>query len=504
MMLPYLWQRGDLPVPDIVGARIGAMIGASYMNSTAIERRSFLKSAVQALLATPAISALAPFAVSEQAKAPARIGTSKPPAKSTLILNVRNLGAVGDGSTKDTLALQQTIDRVSVLGGGEVLVPAGNYLTGALVLRSNVRLHLEEDATLTGSPDMGDYPLAQIRWEGRWIKGYIGFISAMDAENFSIAGPGKIAGSEAIKGRIQRPSNLRLPALLEFTNCRNVRVEDCTTQQYGMWSIHPTFCSDIIFKNVVVKSGADGIDVDSCQRVVIDGCDFDTGDDCISLKSGRGAEAASQIGINPAITCEDVLITHCSFVDRGFACIGIGSEISGGIRNARIEHCKFNGARSHAIFIKSRVGRGAFVEDISVTDCDVSGMRQGFLSITNLNSGKSDEFNVPGDEGISLFRSFRFTNIRVTDVPRLVEATLHPRKPLDGITLSNITGTCAKGMTLANIKNAHLSGIKVTGYAEPLLAINNVTGTGLTGAGAIDGPKVPDAVPAPETPYKLH
>jgi polygalacturonase len=347
---------------------------------------------------------------------------------------------------------------------------------------------------------MADYPLAQVRWEGRWIKGYIGFISATDAENIGIVGPGKIVGSPAIKGRVERPSGLRLPALIEFINCRNVRVEDCNTHQFGMWSIHPVYCENIAFKNVVIKSGADGIDVDSCRHTVIDGCTFDTGDDCISLKSGRGAEAYTLLR-----TTVDVRISNCSFVDANFACIGIGSETSGGIRGVRIEHCKFLGARSHAIYIKSRVGRGAFIEDISADDLDVSGMQAGFLRINMLDSGKQDEFPVAGDEGIPTIRNFRFTNVRVVDVPTLVNSSaIHPRKPLDGFTLANVTGTCGKGIALANIKNAHLSGIKVTGYSGPLLSIANVTGTGLTGATTVDAPKLPDPVPPPATPYQLH
>jgi polygalacturonase len=493
------------------------------MQRTSIERRSFLKAAGKALIAAPAIAAFEPLA---PAQTPAKSAVRKPAApafKPSLVINVRDLGAIGDGTTMDSEAIRLAIERCAVLGGGEVLFPAGDYLTAAVVLRSNVTLRLEKDATLHGSPNMADYPLSIVHWEGRWIKGYIGFISAMDAENIAIVGSGRIIASAAIKGRVEHPSNRRLPALLEFTNCKNVLVQDVYTEQTGMWSIHPTFCTNITFKNVTVKSGADGIDADSCRHVIIDGCDFDTADDCISLKSGRGQEAAVQIGINPRITCEDVLITNCSFVDRGFACIGIGSEISGGIRNARIEKCKFNGARSHAIFIKSRVGRGAFIEDISVTDCDVSGMRQGFLSITNTNTGKADEFDVPGVAGISLFRNFRFSNIRVTDAPHLVEATqIHPLKPLDGLTLTNITGTCQKGMTFVNVKNLHLSGIKVTGFEGPLLATRNVTGTGLTGAvpyepaapaqggspglygGSGNGAKVPEPVAEPATPYKLH
>jgi len=422
------------------------------------------------------------------------------PAKVAVKLNVRDFGAVGDGKTKDTAAIQGTLDRCSVLGGGEVLVPAGEYLTGAIVLRSNTLLRLDEGATLFGSPDMADYPLTQVRWEGRWIKGYIGFVSAMDAENIGIAGKGKIIGSSAVVGRVDRKTKLRLPALIEFTSCKNVRVEDCFTKNYGMWSIHPTYCENITFKNVTVRSGADGIDIDSCKHVVIDGCDFDTTDDCISLKSGRGAEGYSILRMT-----EDVRISNCTFMDAVWACIGIGSETSGGIRNVHVEHCKCLGARTFAIYIKSRPGRGAFIEDIYMNDLEVSGAKAGFLRFNILDSGKQDEFMVPGDEGIPTIRNFHFSNIRVTDVPMLVDGVnIHPNKPLEGFSLTNVSGTCGKGIYLANIKHAELRNIKVTGFSGALLNTYNVTGTGLAGAAPLTAAKTPDPIPAPATPYLLH
>ena len=212
-----------------------------------------------------------------------------------------------------------------------------------------------------GRQDMSDYPFAQVRWEGHWVKGYIGFISATDAENIGIVGQGKDhRQSQSARQERAAARGYRFPALIEFNNCKNVRVEDLYTQQFGMWSTHPVYCENVTFKNVTFKSGADGIDVDSCKHTVIDGCTFDTADDSISLKSGRGAE-----GNDIGRVCEDTLITNCTLSDSGFACIGIGSETSAGVRNVRIEKCKFIHARSHAIFIKSRVGRGAFVEDIS-------------------------------------------------------------------------------------------------------------------------------------------
>src|SRR6202051_2811764 len=117
------------------------------------------------------------------------------PRKTGLVLDVRNFGAKGDGVAKDTAALQQAIDRCWVLGGGEVVVPAGNYLTGALALRSNTILRLEKDANIVGSPDLADYPVSQVRWGGKWIQGHLGLIYALEANHTGVVGPGKINGN---------------------------------------------------------------------------------------------------------------------------------------------------------------------------------------------------------------------------------------------------------------------------------------------------------------------
>jgi polygalacturonase len=472
--------------------------------SIRLERRRFLKNAMATTLAAPMLASLDTMALGQESGKPRKAAKGPAsPSRPALTLNVRDYGATGDGSTKDTLAIQLAIERCSALGGGTVVLPAGNYLSGALSLRSNVALHVEEKASLLGSPDLSDYPLAEVRWEGRWIKGYSAFLSAVDAQDFSISGPGKIVGSPAVKGRIERETQFRLPALMEFFRCNNVKVENCFTKNYGMWSIHPTYCESISFANLKVESGADGIDVDSCRHVTIDHCDFQTADDCISLKSGRGEE-----GLTINWPTEDVHISNCTFSDVYFACIGIGSETSAGIRDVFVDHCKCMGARTFAIYIKSRVGRGAFIENIVMNDLEVSGAKQGFLRFNLLNSGKQDEFPVPGEAGIPTIRNFRFSNVRVTDVPVLVEGiNINPLKPLDGLTLSNVTGTCGKGIFLANVKHAEIRNIKVTGYSGPLLNVSHVSGAGLAGAAQIaaaDLPKPVSPIPQPATPYDLH
>lgn len=298
--------------------------------------------------------------------------------------NVRAFGATGSGATKDTAAFQKALDACADAGGGTVMVPAGNYLVGSVELKSRTILVLEQDAHLLGSPDLEDYPVMKVRWEGKWIDGHRALIFAHDADHVAIVGPGKISGNPALGGR-QMP---RRPVLIEPINSTDVRLEGFSTEYHSMWSIHPTYCEKVIAKNLSLRStggNGDGIDVDSCKHVRIENCDIATGDDCIALKSGRGME-----GYRIAKPTDDVLISHCTLADSIFACIGIGSETSGGIRDVRIEDCKFTQARTYAIYIKSRPGRGAFIENISATNLEVATAPGGFLRINLLNSGIQD------------------------------------------------------------------------------------------------------------------
>jgi polygalacturonase len=446
---------------------------------------------------------LAVLALPTAGFAKTRMKAAGTPVSTRLLqLNVRDFGAVGDGKTNDTAVLQQALDRCWALGGGEVLVPTGTYLTGALALRSNTLLRLQENAIISGTGDFADYPVTQVRWEGKWIAGRVGLLYAIDASNIGIVGPGRIVGNPALGGRPTAQSPLRHPALIEMIGCRKVRMEDFSTSYQLMWSIHPTNCEDVTIRGLTIRStggNGDGIDLDSCRGVRIENCDIATGDDCIAIKSGRGSEAYQLLQ-----TCEDIIISRCTLADSIFACIGIGSESSGGVRNVRIEHCKFTAAKTYAVYIKSRIGRGAFVEDIIADDLDVSGTGAGFLRINLLSSGIQDENPVPGDAGIPAARNFRFSNVHVKDCPRLLDGTgIHPQKPLDGFSLVNVTGECRTGISLANIRHAEIRNIQVTGYSGPLLAIHNVTGKGLRGAVGIDGPQLPEVTPVPPEPYRL-
>jgi polygalacturonase len=390
--------------------------------------------------------------------------------------DVRSFGAVGDGTTKDTAAFQKAIDECAT-NGGEAVVPAGNYLIGSIELKSNTTLRFEKDAKIIGSPDLDDYPLTKGRWEGRWVDAHRALISAQDAKNIAIVGPGMIAGDPTIGGR-QMP---RRPCVIETIHCTDVRFEDFSATQARMWTIHPTWCENVTAKNLNIRTSTgngDGIDVDSCKHVTIDHCDIDTGDDCVALKSGRGME-----GFKEAKPTEDVEITNCTLGDSIFACIGIGSETSGGIRNIRISHCTFTHANTAAIYIKSNIDRGAFVEDITANDLSVQDAKRGFLRINLTGSGIKDPYPVPGEQGIPSSKNYSFRDVTVTRCGQLVEASnVPPEKPLNGLVIENVKGDCEKGMTIVNVTNAQLKNINVTGFSGPLLSTANVSGSGLDGA----------------------
>jgi len=245
-----------------------------------------------------------------------------------------------------------------------------------------------------------------------------------------------------------------------------------------MWAIHPTYSDNIEIRNLNIRTtggNGDGIDIDSCRHVRIEDCDIDTGDDAIAIKSGRGME-----GLRAGRLTEDVLISHCTLGDSIFAAIGIGSETSGGIRNIRIEHVKVTHAKTYAFYIKSRVGRGAFIEDISVNDMEVGPEAEGFLRISLLTSGLQDAEPVTGEDGIPTTKNFSFTNIRVNGGTLVDAVAVSPEKPIQGFSLTKVTGTVKKGIALANIANAKFQDIHVTGYTGNLFTTTNVTGTGLT------------------------
>lgn len=404
-----------------------------------------------------------------------RLAAVPSPAALVAGFNVRDFGATGDGQTKDTVALQKALDACMAAGGGTVIMPAGVYLTGSIVLGANTTLKLEARASLVGSPDIADYPLLpSVRWEGEFRPGHRALISSEKADHLAIEGPGAIFGPPISLSQLRDP---RGPPLIELTDAGHVLLQGFSTQYQRLWSIHLLFCRDLTARNLLIRSvgaNGDGIDVDSCQNVLIEHCDINTGDDAIALKSGRGL-AALRLG-RPT---ENVVISDCTLVSSLFAGVAFGTEMSGGIRHVRLERCLISG-RQNGIFIKSRDGRGGAFEDITGEDLTILDSPT-FLGINLLNKGIQASDPVPGQvEKWSLLRHVRFHDIKVSHVATLVDARNIPAdRPVDGLALVNIAGTCDRAITLANTANVELAGITVTGFTGPLLTTEHVTGTGL-------------------------
>ena len=386
-------------------------------------------------------------------------------------VSVRDFGAVVDGITLDTAALQKALDTVADHGGGEVRLPAGRYVSGSLVLKSHTTLHLDAGARLLGSSNRDDYPLVRARWEGIETDCHRALLSADHAEDIAVTGAGVIEGNPAV-GRLRNP---RGPTVIELIECGHIRIEGVTLKSTRMWTLHPAYCHDVRISGVTFEtSGAnsDGIDPDSCQRVVIDGCTFATGDDNIAIKSGKGRE-----GVRIGRPSEDIVITNCTFI-KGYTSIAFGSELSGGIRRVRISHCTFEQGRA-ALQLKSRPGRAGYLEDITAEHLVVG--PEPLLEITGDYGFNPDAQGIPGPAGIT-----RFSRIRIADVQmastNLLSIIGPLDKPVDSVQISRVTGTCREGAVIQNARNVKLSDIRLEGITGPLYFTNNVDGSGLEGA----------------------
>jgi polygalacturonase len=401
-----------------------------------------------------------------------------PSAKFKATWNVRDFGAKGDGQTKDTIAVQRALDACTSAGGGSVIVPLGNYLMGSVVIGSNTTLQLERGANISGSPDIADYPVVRVRWEGEFTKGHRSLISAEKADNVTITGPGVIIGPPLSVSGLRNP---RGPALVELANGTNVVLNGFTTQYQQLWSVHLLYCRNVTASNLTIRSvlvNGDGIDVDSCRDVLIEHCNIDTGDDAIALKSGRGLEAV-RIG-RPT---QNVVIKDCTLSSSIFAGLAIGSEMSGGIRDVRVENCRISG-RQNGIFIKSREGRGGFIENIAGENLTINNSAT-FLTIRLLETGIQASEPVAGIvEKWARVHNISFSMVNVHNVGHLVDAQdIPPERPLDGLLLYGIYGDCGNGISLANMVNVKLDEIAVgSSVSGAFITTNNVKGVGLYNA----------------------
>lgn len=361
--------------------------------------------------------------------------------------NVREFGAAGDGRTKDTAAFAAACAAARERGGGTVYVPPGRYVTGSIILGSDMTLLVDAGAVILGSEDPADYPVIENRWEGVDRATHTALISARDAVRVAVVGRGVIDGRGSGWWKLVREGKIQVPRplLLDFLRCKNLLVEGVTLTNSAAWTLHPYLCENVTVQNVTLHNppdspNTDGINPESCRGVHIANCHIDVGDDCITLKAG-----ASEDGTGVHQPCEDITITNCTCV-RGHGAVVIGSEMSGGVRNVVISNCIFRGT-DRGIRIKTRRGRGGVVEDIRVTNvvmenvgCPVVmhayykwGMPQSQYDYVADTSAKPV---VPGTPKV---RNIHLSNITAKNVtgPALVYLHGLPEMPLRGISIEN-------------------------------------------------------------------
>ena len=281
-----------------------------------------------------AIYLLVPLSLALLANQKIEVSPADTSARSPSFFNVTGYGATGDGQTRDTLAIQETIDAAHRAGGGTVYFPPGRYLSGTIRLKSRVTLNLEAGATLLGSTDLKDYPAIAPAFRS-YTEKYVcqSLIYAENADTIALVGRGTIDGqgkADAFKASAPTWAYRKRPYLIRFVTCRNVRVDDITLTNSPMWVQHYLACDDVVIRGITVRSQCnnnnDGIDIDCCRDVRISDCNIVSGDDAIVLKS-----TAPRPCENVAIA-NCVLSTHCN-------ALKLGTETNGGFKNITISNC---------------------------------------------------------------------------------------------------------------------------------------------------------------------
>jgi len=278
---------------------------------------------------------------------------------------IKDFGALNDGELC-TLTIQKAIDQAYENGGGTVIIPAGEFLTGALFLKDNIELNLSSGAVLKFSDQQQDYPVVTSRWEGVKREVYASCLFAEEAKNISVTGFGTIDGNGMNWWGIFRNQREKLayprPKLISFDGCENITIKDVTLINSPSWTVNPIRCNNVTIDNVSIfnpsdSPNTDGIDPESCSNVRISNCHIDVGDDCIAIKSGTEDTAER-------ISCENITISNCTMI-HGHGAVVFGSEMSGDIRNVTISNCVFQDT-DRGIRLKSRRGRGGVIEDIRI------------------------------------------------------------------------------------------------------------------------------------------
>lgn len=424
-------------------------------------------------------------------KAPFPMPQLERPRFPNRVVNVSEHGAVPDGTTKNTEAFARAIAACAAAGGGRVLVPAGKWLTGPIHLRSQIELHLAEGAEIVFSDRFEDYlPPVLVRVGGIDLYNYSPLIYARDCENVAITGPGRLNGNAkawwpwkkletreffalAAKGvpveqRVYGTTQAAIrPSFVVFLNCRNVLMEGFTIGGGPNWTLHPIYCENVIIRRVhVLTEGPnnDGIDPDSCRNVLIEHCVFDTGDDCVVLKSGYNED-----GWRVARPTENVVMRWCSS-KRGHGGLVIGSEMSGDVRNVYLHDCTFDGT-DHALRLKSRRDRGGVVENVWAENLQVRNMKYDVVIMT---MGYTADRNATDANRPPVFRNVHVRNVTCEGAPVAIQLDGLAESPIENISFRDLMIASTKGVQARHVRGMRFENVRITTQQGPAYALTDV------------------------------
>jgi len=445
-------------------------------------------------------------------------------------ISITKYGAKNDGLTLNTKSINDAIAACSKSGGGVVLIPAGLWITGPLVLQSNVNLHLQKNALLQFTKDFSQYKLVKGDWEGIPQMRNQSPISATDAENIAITGFGIIDGNgdawrmvkkdkltesqwnrllasggtvieekkmwypsaQSAKGSLLKNAgaiapdktpefyasikDFLRPNLVVLNNCKRVLLEGVTFQNSAAWNLHPLMCEDLIVRNVYAKNpwyaaNGDGIDIESCKNVLVEGSTFDVGDDGICIKSGRDAE-----GRKRGLPTKNVIIRN-STVYHAHGGVVIGSEMSGGANNIFIYDCSFIGTDIGLRFKTTR-GRGGVVEAIYAKDIvmkDIVGeailfdmyyAAQDPIALKGEQRDAPKVTRYPVTEETPVFKDFHISNVVCDGAGRAIFVRGLPEMNISDIFLDNILIQAKSGVEIQEAKNVQQHNVRVVLNAD--------------------------------------
>jgi polygalacturonase len=391
---------------------------------------------------------------------------------------ISDSGAVGDGKTLNTKAIQSTIDKCAKSGGGTVVVPPGIFVTGSIFLKQGVNLYVEKGGVLKGSSDTNDYPWINTRIAGFEMKWPAALVNADGVTNLQLTGEGTIDGSgerwwheywtarAAEKNDIDPHFKIGRPRLVHIIRSKNILVKDLLMKDSAFWNLQLTYCDGIEVNHLTVRAPAgaassDGIDIDSSRNVLITGCDIICDDDAICLKAGRDAD-----GLRVNRPTENVEVRDCHVGHAG-GLVVFGSETSGGIRHVRVHDCRADNGCSDLVRFKTRMGRGGVVEDVVYENIQAEGVRQvlSFNMDAFSTTWVPEEFRAPApvELGTPIFRDITVRNFKVKNCASAGHVIGLADSPIKNLKLENLEISSDKGFTMRNIRGLVCDNVMVNG-----------------------------------------